>query len=173
MLRRVFILGLSCAAFALPLTAAAEDNLMDEFEGTWISLGDAFGKPAQSRMIWSHDLNENFYKLTYQIHMGRGTEKAASFDGVGYYRRTAKDTWTGVWADSSGDIHKIKASRDGDAMVSRWGEEGAKLGRTRYELIAPDKIKVTDWIHIETGWHKFNENEFKKRAQAPATKKVK
>jgi hypothetical protein len=91
--------------------------------------------------------------------MPRG-EQTAVFEGAAYYKYEGNDRWSAFWADNSGDLHPVSAVRDGAAIVSHWGVEGAKYGRTRYELMSNGELEVTDWIQTGEGWKQFNKNTF-------------
>lgn len=140
-------------------TAAEPSPLIDQFIGSWSSDGDAFGAPAQSMMVWSPALGGKFTRLDYRIDMRRG-EQQSFFEGTAYYRADGEGRWRAFWADSSGDLHPVSAEREGDAIVSHWGVEGAKQGRTRYELLPAGVMQVTDWIKTPEGWRQFNQNTF-------------
>ena len=140
------------------LAVAEENTFLSNFQGEWQSDGDAFGQPAHSVMTWSLDLNDKFYRLNYNIITGT----TPLLTGVAYYKETGAGQLKAFWADSTGDLHPITATFDGSALVSIWGVEGEKLGRTRYELISPNQIQVTDWIMKDSDWRQFNQNVFSK-----------
>ncbi|MBT8473127.1 MAG: hypothetical protein HKP25_09415 [Marinicaulis sp.] len=154
-------LGLIVALVFLPLASATaeEKSILEKFEGTWGSEGDAFGSPAESTMVWSRALNDKFYRLDYRIEMRPASGEPQTFEGLAIYRAD-DDGYYAYWADTSGDFLPVTAIRDGDALVAHWGETGAKQGRTRYELIDGDKIEITDWILTPEGWRRFNNNVF-------------
>jgi len=135
-------------------------GLLEAFEGEWRSSDPAFGDPAQTEMQWSPTLDGKFMRLDYRIDMRPDTENPASFEGVAFYRLESKDELRAFWADNSGDLHPIRAERRDDGLHVEWGVDGAKQGRTLYELAAPDELQVTDWIKTEDGWRQFNHNVF-------------
>ncbi len=155
-----------CAWFQLSLSAAAEApaSLLTQFIGEWSPSGEAFGAPAQSKMIWAPALGEKFLQIDYRIDMARASGPAV-FSGVAYYQLGEGETLKAFWADNSGDLHPILATREGEALISHWGVEGGKQGRTRYELLAPDQMQVTDWINTPEGWRQFNHNSFARAAE--------
>lgn len=152
--------------FLLWAPARAEDlaGLLEQFEGEWISDGPAFGGAAESIMIWAPALNDKFYRLDYSVAVTRDDGAAFTFEGVAHYQLGEGETLSAYWADNSGDLHPIRAERDGDALVAHWGVDGAKQGRTRYELVSSGEIDVTDWIRTKDGWRQFNSNRFVKLA---------
>lgn len=155
-----------CAWFLVSISAGADEQpFLDRFIGAWTSNGDAFGGPAQSMMIWAPAFDGKFTRLEYRIEMQRG-EKTPVFEGVAYYQAADGPEWRAFWADNSGDLHPIRAERDGDALVAHWGVSGGKEGRTRYELTAAGEIIVTDWIKTAEGWRQFNRNMFTKTEAA-------
>ena len=153
--------SLIIAFLFLPLVnaTAQEQSILELFEGTWVSNGNAFGSPAQSTMSWTRALNDKFYQLEYQIAMHPATGEQQDFEGVAMYRGD-DEGYDAFWADTSGDFLPVSAKRDGDALISHWGKVGDKQGRTRYELVSSDKIQVTDWILTPDGWRRFNNNLF-------------
>lgn len=154
-------LGLAvCVCVLAAYAAAAEEPPFPErFIGVWTSNGDAFGGPARSMMVWAPAFEGKFTRLEYRIEMQRG-EETPVFEGVAYYRTADGPEWRAFWADNSGDLHPIRAERDGEALIAHWGREGGKQGRTRYELTPAGEIVVTDWIRTAEGWRQFNQNTF-------------
>ncbi|WP_425410400.1 hypothetical protein [Hyphococcus sp.] len=149
-----------CCFLLLGLPARAERaDVFEAFTGVWVSDGDAFGGPAQSKMIWETTLDGKFVKLSYRIDMPRD-ESAATFEGVAYYRASDENEWNAFWADNSGALYSIRAEIDEKGVLSHWGVEGGKQGRTRYTLTADGDIEVTDWVHTPDGWRQFNNNTF-------------
>lgn len=154
-----------CALLVYFLSSAqAEEGgplaLLDAFEGEWRSSDPAFGGPAQTAMQWSRTLDGKFMRLDYRIDMRSGAENAASFEGVAFYRLESKDELRAFWADNSGDLHPIRVERRDDGLHVEWGADGAKQGRTLYNLVSSDEMQVTDWIKTEDGWRQFNDNRF-------------
>ncbi len=150
-----FIMAVSGSALA-----ADDASLLDRFAGEWRSDGDAFGAPAQSVMTWAPVLHGKFVQLEYHIEMQRSEDQKAVFQGVAYYATGDSDPFSAFWADNSGDLHPIKAEHENNALIAHWGVDGGKQGRTRYELLAPEKMQVTDWIKTLEGWRQFNQNDF-------------
>lgn len=156
------------AAIALVASAAADSDapgavvMLDRLEGAWVSDGDAFGAPARSDMIWDLALDGQFARVDYRIVMRPGGDVIRTFSGVGYYDRIKGVA--GFWADSSGDLHPIRAVAEENALVAHWGAEGGKQGRTRYEILSSGEVEVTDWVLREGEWRQFNKNIF---ARAP------
>jgi len=109
-------------------------------------------------MSWSPALGAQFIRISYEIQSEK-TQKPM-FQGAGYYKALEAGKFKAFWADSTGDLHPILATRDGNTLTSIWGVAGEKLGRTEYNLIAPDKMQVTDWIMREHEWQQFNQNTF-------------
>jgi hypothetical protein len=156
---RLFIATVLTIFSQLGIAHADDPSLLSKFQGEWASNGDAFGKPAKSTMVWSSTLNSKFIHLDYKISMGT-PDKPSIFQGVAYYKSNNDGTYTAFWADNTGDLHPITATVDGNALTSIWGVEGAKLGRTRYELLDQDRLSITDWIKIGDDWRQFNMNVF-------------
>ena len=172
--RTLFFLALvavlSACATATAENAEQTDHFLVKFLGEWRSDGDAFGSPAESKMIWGFTLGARFVQLDYQVLIKKEPSLVNVFQGVGYYKNSDTDEFAAFWADNSGDLHPIIAYREGDALISNWGVEGGKQGRTRYELLGVELMEVTDWIKTGDGWRQFNQNTFE-RISAPPPKK--
>lgn len=141
-------------------TQAADETILSSFEGEWTSTDDAFGQSAKSTMTWSKALGGKFTQINYEIQMTSDAGQTSSFTGLGYYRHQEGGSFKAFWADNTGDLHPILAKEDGNALVSIWGVEGSKLGRTRYELNDDGTLTVTDWIKSNNEWKQFNSNTF-------------
>ena len=115
-------------------------------------------------MRWAPALNGKFFRLDYSVAVTREDGAAFTFEGVAHYQLGEGAELSAYWADNSGDLHPIRAERDGDALIAHWGVEGAKQGRTRYELLPSGEIEVTDWIRTGDEWRQFNQNRFARQA---------
>lgn len=144
----------------MPPAFAEEASIVETFIGDWVSEGDAFGGPASSTMVWSSALEGAFTRLDYRIEMNPEAPNPSVFAGVAYYKKVDEGAYKAYWADSNGDLHPVIAVHDDDALLVDWGVAGAKQGRTRYELVADDKMRVTDWLLTDDGWRQFNQNDF-------------
>ena len=71
-------------------------------------------------MAWSWELGGRFMRLTFRNEMGTAP-KINVFEGHAYYRPTADGLYRGMWFDNGGMLRPLDATRDGDALVSRWG----------------------------------------------------
>ncbi|MFC2951141.1 hypothetical protein ACFOOP_04330 [Marinicaulis aureus] len=165
MIRTLFTLVGTLFWFVQPVAAASPSALLVQLQGEWRSDGSAFGGAAESEMVWAPALNGKFYRLDYRVAVTRDDGAAFTFEGVAHYQLGEGDVLSAYWADNSGDLHPIRAERDGDALIAHWGLEGAKQGRTRYELLSSGEIDVTDWIRTEDGWRQFNHNRFFRAAR--------
>ncbi len=131
--------------------------------GRWKSNGDAFRQPAETIMTWEPALNGQHVRLSYTIKFVNPAGPGGSFEGVAYYDHKGDGTFEAFWADNSGDLHLITATWDDKTLMSDWGREGGKQGRTRYQLADDGTITVTDWIKNRSGeWQQFNENVFER-----------
>ena len=111
-------------------------------------------------MAWLPALHGQFFRVDYKIEMRNPSNQLQIFQGVAFYRAKRSDGFDAFWADNSGDLHPITIDLDGNALIANWGVEGAKQGRTRYELVDSQTMEVTDWIKTDEGWREFNKNEF-------------
>jgi len=158
----IAIFTLMIGLFSLPVYSEEQDtpSIFEQLSGEWTSSGNAFGAPASSAMTWTQALGSKFYHLNYEIEMRRGPDQTAVFEGVAYYRALEDGSINGFWADNSGDLHPISAIIEGTCLISHWGVEGGKQGRTEYELLASGEMQVTDWIKVGEDWRQFNQNIF-------------
>jgi hypothetical protein len=147
---------------AMPLS---DETGLERFLGAWQSGDNVFGQAADSSMRWAPALEGKFIRLDYVINPAGGEFDKSIFSGVGYYKIGNGPELKAFWADTSGDLHPITATLEGDALVSVWGVEGEKLGKTRYSLNADGTIGVTDWIWRDGEFKQFNQNTF---SRAPA-----
>ena len=152
---------LTLALFA-PATLAADP--LHELLGAWRSDNPAFGLPAETTMQWAPTLDGQFVRLQHRIEMRAEDGSLRVFEGVAHYRNHGEDGAHAYWADSSGDLHPVRVIREENALVAHWGVAGAKQGRTRYELLDADRVRVTDWLLTDDGWRQFNQAEFKRIA---------
>lgn len=153
--------ALICIGSTHAASAEEESPIFERFLGEWRSDGQAFGAPADTVMVWTRTLGGRFYRIDYHIEMRRDGQTSV-FEGVGHYRADRDGAADGYWADNSGDLHPIRAETEGAALVSYWGVEGEKYGRTRYELAPSGEMQVTDWIMSSDGWRQFNKNTFER-----------
>lgn len=159
---------LLCLMAADGNAAAAPLHLLKQFIGEWHSGGDAFGSPARSRMVWYRGgPGDRFIRLEYRIETTAKDVKTGTFEGTAYYQTSTAETVQAIWADSNGSLHPITAAQDGAAIVAHWGSETTEQGRTRYDLQAPDRMQVTDWVKTPAGWRQFNQNTYARKKQAP------
>jgi hypothetical protein len=123
-------------------------------------------------MTWTHTLDGEFAELSYRIDMRPSPEKTSVFEGKAFYQLTSSGSDTSpqeiraFWADTNGSLNPIKATRDGNTLISYWGEPHTEEGRTAYELLSATERQITDWVKTPDGWRQFNQNRFV-RAGAP------
>ncbi|MEQ9450174.1 MAG: VOC family protein [Pseudomonadales bacterium] len=140
--------------------AHAEESILQTFIGEWRSNSPAFGQPAQSTAVWTPALGGQFYRLEYAITHTQKADDEPVFAGVAYYQPAEAGGFTAFWADSSGDLHQISASQTERSLEAIWGSAEEKLGRTRYELLDQDRLRITDWISQDGQWRQFNQGEY-------------
>ena len=162
MIRNFILLISAMLILASPARSEEVVQLLNQFEGRWISDGPAFGGAAESSMTWAPALGGKFFRLDYGVAVTRDDGASFTFEGIAHYQLGEGEALGAYWADNSGDLHPIRAERDGDALIAHWGVEGAKQGRTRYELLPSGEIEVADWVRTKDGWREFNRNRFVK-----------
>lgn len=146
----------SLLALALVLQTAASDVLLTRLLGVWTGEGTVLGQPARVRMEWAPTLDGAFVRLTFVNQMGAG-DKTRKFEGHAYYRAgTDGAAYRATWMDNSGAIRPIDGTRDGDALVARWGTPQTEEGETTYRLLSAAKMEVVDRVKSRDGtWREF------------------
>ena len=142
---------------------AQADSLFQRLEGKWLADSGHSDTRLEDTMTWTTTLNGKFHMLNYRIWLPQDSGEAIRFEGIAYYRRDDSGELDAFWADSFGDLHPIVAERSSDSLLSHWGQEGGKQGRSRYKLLAADEVEVTDWIRVGDEWREFNRTTFRKR----------
>lgn len=154
----------SLFAFSFLSSAYGEETktpLLAQFEGAWVSNGDAFGAPATTTMRWAKTLDGKFMRLEYRIEMTPTEGGPSRFEGTAYYQLTDGNSVRAFWADNAGSLHPVTATIEGAALVAFWGrEEEGERGRSRYELLPSGDVEVTDWVKAGDDWRQFNHNVF-------------
>ena len=143
--------------------AIAKEPLLAEFIGDWQSSSDTNGQPTNRELSWTPVLDGQFVRVDYVIRKKDALDGKPSFSGVAYYEQTNANTLTAFWADTSGDLHPVHATINGNILVSIWGKAGEKLGRTQYEITDDRQMIVTDWLLTSEGWQQFDRNSFTMR----------
>src|SRR3712207_4196274 len=105
------------------------DALLGRLAGQWIGTGTVLNQPSKIHMSWSWELSGRFMRLTFRNEMGTAP-KINVFEGHAYYRPGGDGRYRGMWFDNSGMLRPVDASRDGDALVSRWGTADTEEGET-------------------------------------------
>lgn len=146
----------SLLALALVFQTAAADALLTRLLGVWSGEGTVLGQTARVRMEWAPALDGSFVRLTFVNQMGPA-DKTRKFEGHAYYRAAADGAgYRGTWMDNSGAIRPIDGTRDGDALVARWGTPQTEEGETIYRLLSTAKMEVVDRVKSRDGtWREF------------------
>ena len=163
-----FVVLLLCLLFSLQPAMAANNPLLKDFIGLWQTNGKAFGRPAHISLHFSDTLEGKFVRINYTIANLDEIEQKVFFEGVAYYKQTGAATLSAFWADSSGDLHPITASRSENSLNVEWGIIGQKQGKTKYELISENELQVTDWILKQGEWLQFSQNSLLRVSQDPS-----
>ncbi|HYM81818.1 MAG TPA: hypothetical protein VEY91_10490 [Candidatus Limnocylindria bacterium] len=149
-------IGLSC------IVALASGDIeaiapLEVLSGGWMGEGQSLGREARIEMTWESVLGGKFMKIAYRSEIRSRAGTTRVFEGHGYYWRA--EGWgehRGAWFDSEGERHPIEATFDGRVLLSTWGTESTKLGRTAYRLIDPATIVLVDSIRTANGtWKEF------------------
>ncbi|MEM7663530.1 MAG: hypothetical protein AAF292_14905 [Pseudomonadota bacterium] len=130
--------------------------------GEWSSECDAWGTPANCRIVWSEGLHAEHLKISYAI--SNRDNGAAIFSGEGVYRNGG-DSLDGFWADSGGAVHPLSASWGENSLTTHWGRAGGEQGRTVYRLGENGGLEVTDWVLRREGWAEFMKVSYVRTSQ--------
>jgi hypothetical protein len=137
----------------------ASDPLLARFAGEWSGTGIVLNQSSKISMTWSWELGGQFLRLTFRNEMPKTT-----FEGHAYYRPSGEGGYRGMWFDNSGMLRPLDATRDGDALVSKWGTPDTEEGETTYRLLPDGTMAVTDRVKSKDGtWRVFGQSGLMKR----------
>ena len=137
----------------------APDSLLARFAGQWSGTGTVLNQPSKISMTWTWELGGQFLRLTFRNEMPKST-----FEGHAYYRPSGDGRYRGMWFDNSGMFRPLEATRDGDALVSKWGTPETEEGETTYRLLPDGRMDVTDRVKGKDGaWRVFGQSGLMKR----------
>lgn len=138
---------------------SAPDALLTRLAGEWSGTGTVLNQPAKISATWTWELGGQFLRLTFRNEMPKAT-----FEGHAYYRASGNDRYRGMWFDNSGMLRPLEATRDGDALVSKWGTPETEEGETTYRLLPDGRMEVTDRVKSKDGtWRVFGQSGLMKR----------
>lgn len=142
---------------------AATDPLLSRLEGRWSGTGTVLNQPARIEMAWTPELGGRFIKLTFRNEMGTAP-KTSVFEGHAYYRPLDGGKYRGMWFDNSGMFRPLEATRDGDALIAKWGTADTEEGETTYRLRTDGSMEVIDRVKSKDGtWRVFGQSGLMKR----------
>jgi hypothetical protein len=129
----------------------SSDTLLSRFAGHWTGTGTVLNQPSQLSINWTWELNGQFLRLTFRNEMPK-----AVFEGHAYYRPSGEGRYRGMWFDNTGMLRPLDATRQGDAMVSKWGTPDTEEGETTYRLLPAEKMQIVDRVKSKDGtWREF------------------
>jgi hypothetical protein len=138
----------------LTLVLAAQvsaDAFLARYAGQWSGNGTVLGQPSKISINWTWELNGQFLKLTFRNQMPKQT-----FEGHAYYRPVGEGRYRGMWFDNSGMFRPLDATRQGDALVSKWGTPETEEGQTTYRLLPDGDMEIIDLVKSKDGtWREF------------------
>jgi hypothetical protein len=127
------------------------DALLSRFAGQWTGTGVVLNQPSKITLTWSWELGGQFLRLTFRNEMPKTV-----FEGHAYYRSSGDGRYRGMWFDNSGMFRPLEATRQGDAMVSKWGTPDTEEGETTYRLLPDGKMEIIDRVKSKDGtWREF------------------
>lgn len=166
LLSLVLLLPLASSALAQGKQVSA-DPLLSRLAGQWSGTGTVLNQPSKIEMSWTWELGGQFMRLTFRNQMPKAT-----FEGHAYYRAVgdastspeASGRYRGMWFDNSGMFRPLDATRDGDALVSKWGTPDTEEGETTYRLHPDGSMEVTDRVKGKDGtWRTFGQARYTRR----------
>ncbi len=135
--------------------AGAQDPLAF-LHGQWIGEGTTSGFLASQALTWKPALQGRFTALELHNTMSNEAGESFVFEGVAYYSATEAQEFTGIWVDSQGNIHPLKAVLKDTVLLADWGSEETELGRSEYRLLPDERLEVVDSIRNKEGeWKEF------------------
>ena len=152
----------SRAASLLPhggRTDPPRSTFFDRVLGEWEGEGELFGRPTRFRMVWEHELGDQFVRLTYAI---RGN---VSMDAIAHYSLRDPASPEGVWLDSRGEMLELSAKTTDTTLETIW-RSTTEQGRTTYEVIGSDSVAVHDYYHDGADWQQFGQAGYRRLGAA-------
>ena len=138
------------------------DSLLSRLAGQWTGTGTVLNQPSTIQMAWTWELGGRFIRLTFRNEMGTAP-KLNVFEGHAYYRAVADGQYRGMWFDNAGMFRPLDATRNGDALVSKWGTPDTEEGETTYRLRDDGTMEVIDRVKGKDGtWRDFGRAIYKK-----------
>ena len=135
-----------------------KDPLLARFEGSWSGAGVVLNQPSQISLTWTWELSGQFLRLVFRNQMPKTT-----FEGHAYYRAMQDGRYRGMWFDNSGMFRPLDATRDGDALVSKWGTPETEEGETTYRLISDSEMEIVDRVKSKDGtWREFGRSRLRR-----------
>jgi dienelactone hydrolase len=119
--------------------------ILSRLAGSWSGGGTWQGQSAQASIDIEPVLGSSFTRLVYRVSGDVG------FEGTAYYRRSKQGKLEATWFDSDGATYAIETTEATDALTAAWGPAGKPIGRTRYAVLAGDRLEVVDEIQTRDG----------------------
>ena len=151
-------LVLALVVLAGSVVQGSKDPLLLRFEGTWTGSGVVLNQPSKISLSWTWELSGQFLRLGFRNEMPKTT-----FEGHAYYRPSSNGGYRGMWFDNSGMFRPLAATRDGDALVSKWGTPDSEEGETTYRLLSDSEMEIVDRVKSKDGtWREFGRSKVRK-----------
>ena len=133
------------------------DPLLTRLAGGWAGTGTVLNQPSKISLTWTWELNGQFLRLTFRNEMPRNT-----FEGHAYYRPSGSG-YRGMWFDNAGMFRPLAATRERDALVSKWGTPDTEEGETTYRLISDSEMEIVDRVKSRDGtWREFGRSRVRR-----------
>ncbi len=131
--------------------------------GDWSGKGSLFGQPARMSLSVCSLAGNRGLTLDYQVR-GEGSS-AMRFTGHADYLPDGENRWRGRWIGSNGVDHDLTALASNDSFVATWHNAAVETGRTRYQRIAPEQLRVTDYVLRDGGrFEEFASADYDRKA---------
>lgn len=139
---------------------SAAEHPMEFLHGTWEGTGQTSGMASSIRYTFAPALGGRYTSLQLDNQMSAADGREFRFEGVGYYlpdTESSDQAMVGVWLDSSGDIHPLRATLENGLLTVLWGSEDTEQGRSLYRLLEDGTLESKDAFLADDGeWREFS-----------------
>lgn len=161
---RALVLGFA-AWFGLSFSAVGQAPSDDaaSLEGDWTASCGRFAEGALCMLSWVRVSDSDYLIVAYRVMAADGQRL---FAGMGEYLPAA-DGFEGLWFDTNGSQHPLRATFSDGAMTTHWGRPETEEGRTRYALDKSGGLSVTDWVKVDGEWREFMHADYRRAGAVP------
>lgn len=154
---------LALSASSLSASGQTQPDGPSGLEGDWTASCERFAEGATCLLSWVRLSGSDRLIVAYRVTAQDG---ARLFAGMGEYEPTS-DGFQGLWLDTNGSQHPLRATFADGAMTTLWGRPETEEGRTVYALDGAGGLSVTDWVKVEGDWREFMHADYQRAGAAP------